>query len=264
MPKFSLEDFAIHYESEGEGAPLLFLPGALGTGTADFSDQLQWFSQHYQVIAPDPRGYGQSRPPERRYPLGFYQQDAEDMAALMKALGYGRFGVLGWSDGANSGTMMAIRYPELVDTLVVWGGNSYLSSEELHTFQSMRSLTTWSQRAIDPMRAIYGNDLESLWERYIVGLEGLYAAGGDLYGADLSKVKCPTLILHGAADPLVPSVHPKKIHRGIVGSEFYNFPEGKHNIHKRYAEEFNRVVLAFLERTKPSTSNLYAKNGHAR
>ncbi len=87
------------------------------------------------------------------------------------------------------------------------------------------------------------------------------AAGGDLYQADLSKVKCPTLILHGAADPLVPSVHPETIHRGIVGSEFYNFPEGKHNIHKRYAEEFNRVVLAFLERTKPSVSNLYQRMG---
>jgi valacyclovir hydrolase len=262
MPKCSLADFAIHFDSLGEGEPLLFLPGALGTGTADFSDQLQWFSQYYLVIAPDPRGYGQSRPPERSYPLDFYQRDAEDMAALMKALGYDRFGVLGWSDGANSGTMMAIGYPELVDRLVVWGGNSFLSSVELHTFQSMRSLSTWSPRAIEPLHAIYGKELQPLWERYITGLEGLYAAGGDLYQADLSKVKCPTLILHGAADPLVPLVHPEKIHRGIVGSEFYNFPEGKHNIHKRYAEEFNRVVLAFLERTKPSTSNLYAKSGH--
>jgi valacyclovir hydrolase len=264
MPKCSLADFAIHFESLGEGEPLLFLPGALGTGTADFSEQLQWFSQSYRVIAPDPRGYGQSRPPERSYPVDFYQRDAEDMAALMKTLGYDRFGVLGWSDGANSGTMMAIRYPELVDRLVVWSGNSFLSSKELHTFQSMRSLSTWSPRAIEPLHSIYGEDLQPLWERYIAGLEGLYAAGGDLYQADLSKVKCPTLILHGAADPLVPSVHPEKIHRGIVGSEFYNFPEGKHNIHKRYAEEFNRVVLAFLERTKPSTSKLYAKNeyGH--
>ncbi len=74
MPKFSLADIAIHYESLGEGEPLLFLPGALGTGTADYSDQLNGFSQRYQVIAPDPRGYGQSRPPERSYPLDFYQR----------------------------------------------------------------------------------------------------------------------------------------------------------------------------------------------
>jgi valacyclovir hydrolase len=250
MPKISLADFTVHFESLGQGEPLLLLPGALGTGASDFSEQLVSFSQNYHVIAPDPRGYGRSRPPERDYPLDFYQRDAEDMAALMNALGYGRYGVLGWSDGANSGTIMAIRYPERVDKLVLWGGNSFLSSEEVHAFQAMRSLSTWSQRAIEPLQAIYGEELQPLWERYVIGLENLYAAGGDIYQNDLEKVQCPTLILHGAVDPLVPQIHPETIHRGIRGSEFYNFPEGKHNIHKRYADEFNQVVHSFLKRTK--------------
>jgi len=250
MPKLSMAEFTVHYESAGEGEPLLLLPGALGTGTADFPDQIAWFSQNYRVIAPDPRGYGQSRPPERDYPIDFYQRDAEDMAALMAALGYERFGVMGWSDGANSGTIMAIRYPERVRDLVVWGGNSFLSEEELHVFQAMRSLSTWSQRAIEPLRAIYGDELQALWERYVTGLEGLYAAGGDIYRSELHKVKCPTLILHGALDPLVPATHPEMIHRGIVDSDFYNFPDGKHNIHKKYSEEFNQVVSSFLKRNR--------------
>ena len=43
------------------------------------------------------------------------------------------------------------------------------------------------------MRQTYGDSLDALWERYVVGLEELYAAGGDLYRFQLSRVECPTL-----------------------------------------------------------------------
>jgi len=250
MPKLQLEDVAVHFESVGEGDPLLLLPGALGTGIADFSEQISWFRRYYHVVAPDFRGYGQSRPPERDYPLDFYQRDAEDMAALMTTLGHEQFSILGWSDGANSGAIMAVRYPERVKQLVVWGGNSYLSAEDLHIFQSMRSLSSWSERAIEPLRSVYGDQLQPLWERYIVGLENLHTAGGELYQSDLRKITCPTFILHGELDPMVPAMHPEIIHRGIASSELYRFMDGKHNIHRRYAPEFNQVVSSFLNRTK--------------
>jgi len=88
MPKLALNGFSMYYETYGSGQPLVFIPGALGTGRTDFEHQISWFSQNHQVIAVDPRGYGESRPPERDYPLGFYQRDAEDVLALMTALGY--------------------------------------------------------------------------------------------------------------------------------------------------------------------------------
>jgi valacyclovir hydrolase len=65
-------------------------------------------------------------------------------------------------------------------------------------------------------------------------------------------VKCPTLVLHGAKDPLVPGLHPEAIHRGIAQSRLHIFPEGKHNIHLKYADEFNAIAFAFL--TEPDRS----------
>ncbi len=108
MPKLAVNGFSMYYETFGSGQPIVFIPGALGTGRTDFEHQLPWFSQTFQVIAPDPRGYGESRPPERDYPLNFYQRDAEDMLALMTALGHQDFAVFGWSDGANIGVLMAV------------------------------------------------------------------------------------------------------------------------------------------------------------
>jgi len=247
MPKLALPDFSMYYESYGSGQPIVFIPGALGTGRTDFEHQLPWFSKTHQVIALDPRGYGESRPPERDYPLDFYQRDAVDVLALMTALGHHEFTVFGWSDGANIGTIMAATSALRVQRLVVWGGNSYLSAEEIAVFQAMRSISSWSPRQADEMRQTYGASLDALWERYVVGLENLYAAGGDLYRSQLGQVKCPTLILHGEKDPLVPSFHPRIVAEGIRGSLLHVFPEGRHKIHAKYAAEFNRLTSAFLQ-----------------
>lgn len=246
MPKREVNGFSMIYETSGLGCPILFIPGALGSGKIDFRDQLPWFSQTFRVIAPDPRGYGESRPPERDYPLDFYQRDAKDMLALMTGLGHDKFSIAGWSDGANIGVLIAAGCPERVHRLVIWGGNSHLTAEELIAFQSMRSISSWSPRAADAMRQIYGASLDALWDRYVAGLEALYSAGGEIYRSQLNRVKCPTLILHGEKDPLVPSFHPRTIHQGIQGSMLHVFPEGKHNIHTKYAAEFNRWTASFL------------------
>lgn len=246
MPKLEVNGFSMLYETSGLGQPILFIPGALGSGKIDFREQIPWFSQRFEVIAPDPRGYGESRPPERDYPLDFYRRDAEDMLALMTALGHDEFSIAGWSDGANVGVLIAAQCPERIHRLIIWGGNSYITAEEIIAFQAMRTISSWSQRAAAAMRQIYGDSLDALWDRYVAGLEELYKAGGEIYRSQLNKVKCPTLILHGEKDPLVPSFHPRTIHRAIQTSRLYIFPEGKHNIHVKYAAEFNQCVAAFL------------------
>jgi valacyclovir hydrolase len=248
MPKLAVSGTGIHYEDSGSGPPIVFIPGALGTGAGDFAEQLPVFSRAWRVIAPDLRGYGQSRPPEREYPVDFYQSDANDVIGLMSELGCERFAVLGWSDGANVATLLAATFPDRISKLVVWAGNSFVSDEEVATFQGIRSISTWSPRAVDALKPVYGDQLGRIWGDYVDGLARIHAAGGDLYRTKLSQVRCPALILHGAKDPLVPGFHPEILHKGIMGSELFVFPEGKHNVHARYAPEFNQVVSGFLSR----------------
>jgi valacyclovir hydrolase len=247
MPRIAIPGLSMHFEQAGQGAPLLLIPGALGTGAGDFPGQIGWFAERgFEVVAPDPRGYGKSRPPERDYPLDFYYRDAADMFALISALGHERFSILGWSDGANIAAIMAAQEPERIAKLVMFGGQSFLTAEEIAVFNTIRKISAWSPQAAEPMRALYGDGLDTLWDRYVDGQEALFQAGGNLYREHLSQVRCPAFVLHGARDPLVPGFHPEAIHRAIAGSRLHIFPEGKHNIHLRYAEEFNALVHAFL------------------
>jgi len=242
----------MHFERAGKGVPLLLIPGALGTGAGDFPAQIGWFAERgFEVIAPDPRGYGRSRPPERDYPPDFYDRDAADMFALMAALGHEQFHVLGWSDGANIAAIMAAEHRGRVGKLVVFGGQSFLTAEEIAAFNDIRSISAWSPRAAEAMRAVYGDGLDGLWDRYVDGQVALFEAGGNLYRERLARIRCPAFVLHGALDPLVPAFHAEAIHRGIAGSRLHIFPTGKHNIHIRYAGEFNDRVHAFL--TDPLT-----------
>ena len=247
MPGVAIPGLSMHFERAGLGVPLLLVPGALGTGAGDFPAQIGWFAERgFDVVAPDPRGYGRSRPPERDYPMDFYHRDAADMSALMAALGHARFNVMGWSDGANIAAIMAANDPERVAKLVVFGGQSFLTAEEIAAFNAIREISAWSPRTADAMRSVYGDALDGLWDRYVDGQVELFEAGGNLYRERLARIGCPVFVLHGALDPLVPAFHAEAIHQGIAGSRLHIFPGGKHNIHIRYADAFNSLVHAFL------------------
>ena len=56
-----------------------------GCSRTDFGPQLNHFNkQDFTLIAFDPRGYGQSIPPYRDWPLEFIQRDAEDAIELVQ------------------------------------------------------------------------------------------------------------------------------------------------------------------------------------
>ena len=246
MPNVTVRDVKLHYELRGAGPALLCLPGALGTGKTDFGPQLTEWSKSYTVVAPDPRGYGRSRPPERDFSEDFFQRDADDMAELMTSLGYDRYLLAGWSDGANSAVLLAADHPCRVKKLVIWGGNSFISADDIAKMERLRQISVWSDRVRQNLVAVYGDSLQDLWSRYCDGIQAIFRSQGRICNDKLALIRCPTLILHGAKDPITPEFHPCMIHQGIAGSQLHVFESGRHDVHLALFEEFNRVVLPFL------------------
>jgi valacyclovir hydrolase len=219
----------------------------MGTAETDFAYQLDGLAKNHGVISFDPRGYGKSRPPNRRYPVDFYHLDADDAAGIVDALGCKTCHVMGWSDGAISATILAAKRPDIVSKLVVFGIQASITKEDVDTYESMRDVEqAWSKRMLETHRGVYGDDVQPMWSSFCDAMKMIYDAGGDFCQKEAKSLKCPTLILHGEKDPIVPSHHPQWFHENIPGSRLYTFPGGKHNIHQKFADEFNKVVLDFL------------------
>ncbi|XP_045102573.1 valacyclovir hydrolase-like isoform X1 [Portunus trituberculatus] len=240
----------LRYEVAGSGSKVgLCLPGALGSIKSDFGPQLSSLAgEELTLVCWDPPGYGQSRPPPRKFSNDFLRQDSTIAAQMMKILGYDKYALLGWSDGGITALMMAAAFPQQVSELVVWGANAYLTEKDIGLYNKVRDVNQWSEKMRAPLEAIYGKeDFKKTWEGWVDALAKIYQEeNGDLCKTDLDKISCRTLIIHGNKDPLVPREHPDYLHSKIKGSQLVCMEDGKHNIHLRYAKEFNKLVNEFL------------------
>lgn len=183
-----------YMKSGSTGTPLVCMPGAMGTAETDFGPQLRDLSDTMQVVSLDPRGYGKSRPPARDFPIDFYQQDADDAAALMKALGFERYALMGWSDGAISAVMHAASHPDAVERLIIFGGNAYLTKEDIEAFEATRDVEgTWSKRMKETHYPVYGAEgLQTMWSAAIDAWAAIYAANdGDVCMQQAKSITCP-------------------------------------------------------------------------
>jgi pimeloyl-ACP methyl ester carboxylesterase len=97
---------------EGEGAPVLFLPG-FGTDVSSFATQTQALAERYRVLALNPRGVGHSDAPELpSYPV---ERAADDAAAVLDEPAH----LVGASLGAATAIELALRHPDKVRSLAL-------------------------------------------------------------------------------------------------------------------------------------------------
>src|SRR5438105_12464497 len=115
MPKARVNGIELHYESAGEGPPLLFLHG-LGSSGQDWRRQVRAFTDRFRVITYDVRGHGASDKPPGPYSVPLFAQDA---AALLRELETGPAHLCGLSMGGMIAFQLAVDFPELVQTMTI-------------------------------------------------------------------------------------------------------------------------------------------------
>ncbi|KAK3703600.1 hypothetical protein QZH41_019152, partial [Actinostola sp. cb2023] len=165
--------------------------------------------------------------------------------------GYPKYSLLGWSDGGITAMIFAANNPGAVEKMVVWGVNALVTKEDGDMYEKARDIDKWNPRMRKPLEARYGVDgLRSMWKKiyWLDAIDRFFnGKGGNIYQEFLPKIRCPTLIVHGQKDPMVPQFHADYLHKNIAGSMLHLMPEGQHNLHLRYAEEFNEIVSKFLK-----------------
>jgi pimeloyl-ACP methyl ester carboxylesterase len=235
------EGTLLEYVDVGKGIPLIMLHG--GTGSIEeWGDCVDFFAETYRVIAYNRRGYGRSTP---RYVFSsrFFEEDVDDLAALIEALGLdGPVFLCGFSDGGTIALMFAVRYPTRVRAMVCSGGHIYVDRKTTAGLEKARKAfenrvkrhgvedtpQTGSQRAWFDLWLHPGFEPFSIEDK-------------------IRRIQCPTLVIQGMEDEYAEPSHAQRIAQGIKDSKLWLVKGARHWVHGgKEAQSFKKVVLGYL------------------
>jgi pimeloyl-ACP methyl ester carboxylesterase len=231
LPTASVNGTELWYQVQGDGDPILLLPG-LGLDHNYYRYGEPLLRAKLTTILVDPRGVGASRkdsPTTVHYTPDLW---ADDFAALVEHLRVGPVHVLGSSLGGCMAQAMALRHPRLCRSLIPIGSFSEADramqlnfelriarcgmGEEIGLFMGLFTLTrefmeTEAGRAV--MQANQGTVRANSAEHYIAFIDSILWWARKLPGqentplvtSELGRITCPTLVIAGDNDTFIPA-----------------------------------------------------------
>lgn len=227
----------LHYTTAGSGTPLVLLHGLSGSGRW-WAKNTSVLARRYRVYALDLVGFGGSRGQP------FSMDAAEDAVyAFLDTLDAAPLYLMAHSMGGLIAARMAIRLGERVGGLVLVDSlglplRRSITNSTLRLPLALRyaPVDFWPVLALDALRA---------------GPLNLLRATLAIHRADLSdalgQIPCRTLVVWGEHDMLLPLRLGKQLHAALPGSQWALVRGAGHNPMWDRAEEFNALVLKFLE-----------------
>lgn len=223
----------LYYEIYGEGAPILLLHGN-SESIASFSKQIPELSRNHKVIAVDTRGQGRSSEDGKQYTYDLF---AEDMNALLDYLHLDSVNVVGWSDGGNTGLIMAIDYPTRVRKLAVMGANVFIDKTVVDP---------WVFKNLHKQQELLAKDTAYASQNRSRLITLLLTEPRHRF-EDLKAISCPVLVMAGEKD-IIKETHTRQIAQNIGNSQLVIFPGGTHDEPTDNPGLFNKTVLEFVDR----------------
>ncbi len=244
----------LHVETLGHGPPLLFLHGGMNFFDINFAMQRKYFAAYRTVIGVDQRGHGHS--PDGPWTLS-YKLMADDTAALIEQLGFGRVDVVGHSDGANVGLLLARDHPELVGRLVISGANlrSGLSAEEVQRrsqwspeqlAEKLRTVDSSLPPAFRTEYAKVSPDGPDHWIKLLAKSYQMWMQPVVIEPADLKRISAPVLVMAGDND-FTSIEETAEIYRGLPKGQLIILPATGHGTMQQRPELVNLAIREFLE-----------------
>ncbi len=230
----------IYYAVYGAGAPVVLLHGGLANSHF-WGDQVPALTRAgYQVILIDSRGHGRSTRDARPFT---YELMASDVIAVMDQLGVRKASLVGWSDGAIIGLVMATTSPGRVSRVFAFAANMDPSGVKPDTetnptfarFEGEAAKAYASQSPTPDGFSAFHAAISKMWDT-----EPNYTA------VDLARIHVPVAIADGDHDEAIKRTHTEYLARSIPGAELVILPGVSHFAMLQNPAEFNAAVLAFL------------------
>jgi pimeloyl-ACP methyl ester carboxylesterase len=284
VKKAKMGNIELAYYMRGSGEPLVMIMGFRGTMAAWDPGLLEILEKNFTLILFDNRGAGLSTDSEEN--LTTISQMAEDTVQLIKMLGYKKAHVLGWSMGSRIAEELTIKYPEIVDTLILCSpnpGGKYQAKRKSNAYEKLTSLDLSEEKVLSlifpdtPEGKKASTSLVSRLTKAIVQgtvpddlkvsnetIERQVHAvklwdGSDHSFEALSKITRPALIAAGLDDVLDEPENAKMIACRIPFAWSAFFPGAGHDFLSQDYERFAELVTLFIDTNMSSRSAVPAK-----
>jgi pimeloyl-ACP methyl ester carboxylesterase len=230
----------IHYAAYGEGPPVVLLHG--GLANADYwGNQIPALALHRTVIAMDSRGHGRSTRDLR--PLG-YDLMADDVVALMDALGVPKADIVGWSDGAVVALDLAMRHLDRVGKIFAYAVNTKTTGTK-HAAILHPAVLAFIRRAAREYKR--HSDTPNEYGALLLQIVRMWASGPDWTDEDLSAIAAPVLVVHGEHDETIKRTHVEYVAATIPDAQLLILPGTGHFAFLQNPDLFNRALVRFLD-----------------
>ena len=210
----------MYYEIHGEGTPLVLIHGGGSTIQTSFGRILPLLAQHYKVIAVELQAHGHTND---RDSAESFEQDADDVAALLGHLKVNKAHFLGFSNGGNTAMQIAIRHSHLVNKLVIISAFYKRDGMIAGFFEGMQHASLENMPEL--LKTYYlqiNNDQKGLQRMFNKDKERMLNFK-DWKDEDLSSIKNPALIIAGDKDVVTPE-HTVKMSQIIPNAQLMIVP----------------------------------------
>lgn len=257
MNFININNVKIHYNTNGNGDPTIFLHGL--SDSSDFFTSLTSKLNGLKVIRPDLMGHGES---DKDTDISI-EILTEDIRDLLDKLEVKRVNIMGFSMGSLVAQNFALEFPELVKSLIMCSGYSRCNPELSQTFKNLEKITAHGgiPAFFDEMiKLVYIPEYllkhAEIFQYKKVAVEMnsktviekcLVICRNFDVESKLSEIDVPSYIMYGSGDILIPPENSQDMHDAMGNSELLSFPTG-HNFFlpeniKKIAMEIQRFLL---------------------
>lgn len=206
----------------GQGRPLVLIHGGGSTIETSFGRIIPFLLKHRQVIGVELQAHGHTN--DRDGDLTF-EQDADDVATLLKNLDIAKADFLGFSNGGQTAIEIAIRHPQLVNKVIIASAFYKRSAIAPQFWEGFDAVT------LDQMPPILkegylkaNNDEAGLLNMFKKDVERMKMFTG-WTDEQMRSIKAPALVINGNTDVGSPE-HAVEMCRVIPNCELAIFPGG--------------------------------------
>jgi pimeloyl-ACP methyl ester carboxylesterase len=268
----------LHYVRQGSGTPVLLVHGWPGFWF-EWNKNIGPLSERFDVIAPDMRGFAYSDKPDLSPEEGYNDVVmANDIAALVRELGFERVNVVAHDFGAVWAQRFAREHTGLLDKLVLFnppypgiGGRWFEMPQPFESWYMMFHQQPWAEDIVGATRATietylrhflrhWSHDTDVFTDEEIAEYVEAFSQPGAVRGgfncyratfrtagqANNAPIEAPTLVLWGDSDPILRYEWSDNLGQFFPNHTLKKVEGAGHFIQREAPDRFNREIIEFL------------------